>query len=243
MSRDHSHRHSSSKRSGNKSEHRARLDIDQHGTVQKDGEYVYLTTPVVRMPFGVQIYGENRVMILEFVDDPDENSATRRFFRRIKRYEEDLERQLSGTFQSSVKPAMGQAGTRMRTRLLTERKGTVISEFVRGHNEVGAYEIKKGETGTLILRLQNVWTMDNDGTSSAGAIWVIVSGELRDDATDNNNEDTASDYDSHRKSSRSKGKGKNSSKRRHTKSSTRKKQHEHKHHRSSSRHRSSTQRR
>jgi hypothetical protein len=154
------------------------LGIDQYGNVKLDGDDIYLTTPRVSMPLGIEIYGDKKVVNFEFLEDLDDDKDTRRFLRRLRRYEQDLESQLDGKFLSSLKDANGRTGMRMRTRLMTASAGTVSSEFYKNGNEVGAYELKPGETGTLRLKLSHVWTMTTNGDDTAGAIWVIVYGEL-----------------------------------------------------------------
>lgn len=154
------------------------IQIDQYGTVKCNDEDIYLLTPRVRIPFGIEIYGNNKVANIEFIEDIDDDKETRRFMRRITRIEDALERQLDGTFQSSVKSPTEHTKARMRTRLMTESAGTITSEFYKNGREIGAYEIQQGEIGVLKLKLRNVWTMATNGIDMAGGIWIIESGEL-----------------------------------------------------------------
>jgi hypothetical protein len=155
------------------------LQIDKHGSVKCDGEDIYLLSPKIRIPFGIEIYGNNKVANIEFIEDIDDDTETRRFMRKMRHIEEELERQLFGDFQSSVKAPTDYTKARMRTRLMTEGvAGTITSEFYKNGREIGAYEIQHGETGKLKLKLKNVWTMATNGIDMSGAIWVIVSGDL-----------------------------------------------------------------
>lgn len=185
------------------------LGIDKYGNVRDGSDEIFLTTPRMSMPMGIEIYGDKKVVNLEFLEDTDDDADTRRFIRKVRKYEQDLEQQLDGKFLSSLKDASNYTAMRMRTRIQTSANGTVTSEFHRNRKEVGAYELKSGETGRMNIKLSHVWTMSNNGEDTAGAIWVIAGGELESQDVDNNSSNSDSPKDKHKSKHRKEKRDKN----------------------------------
>jgi hypothetical protein len=159
----------------------ATLDIDRFGRVGREGSEIFIDTPLVRIPFGVEKYNNNYVLNLELINDPDSDSKTRKFIKRFNAYEAELERQLEGSYIASLRGAANSnVGAKVRTRAMTGTKGTITSEIMHDGQEVGILEIERGDVGRFRLKLAKAWTMTDKITSreTAGGVWVIASGEL-----------------------------------------------------------------
>ena len=163
--------------------HAVTFDIDRFGRVGLNGGEVCITTPLVRIPFGVEKYNNNYVINLELINSAEEDEATAKFVKQFNKYERELERQLEGNFVSSLR-AGSSAGAKVRTRAMTESKGTITSEIEFDGRELGILEIERGDVGTFRLKLAKAWTMTDriTGRDSAGGVWVIESGTLTEHA-------------------------------------------------------------
>lgn len=163
------------------SKHTTPFDIDRYGRVACNGTDVTITTPRVAIPFGVEQYNNTYVINLELLTDSDTASANRKFIRRFNRAEAELERQLDGNFISSLRGSFTVGGgTKVRTRAMTGSRGTITSELTYRSDEIGILELKKGDIGIFVLKLQKAWTMTDPITNrdTAGGVWVIASGEI-----------------------------------------------------------------
>jgi hypothetical protein len=199
-----SSRHSSSRKEKHKSHKHKRkknqrkeksstsdlLSINEHGKVFLDGKSVVIGTPLMLLPNGVEFFGNNKVLHLDFPDGFENDAACQKFIKTIEAYEKSLASQLDGNYISAFKDVGGQF--RMRTRLYMKDQ-EVLSTFFREGEEVGAYELKPGEIGYFQLMISHVWTMTTNGEDRAGAIWVVTDAELEQYDSKNANESVDSD--------------------------------------------------
>jgi hypothetical protein len=162
-----------SKKKKNVEGKRAEVNIDSFGGVSQDGNKIYLKTPLVRVPFGVENYKGAYVVTFEMIRDPSSDPATYNFLHWVAGYDASIAEQIEGDYTPSVKAGSGKWGSKIRTKMIVA-KGAILTTLRRDGQSMSPLELDKGDTGIFTLKLHKAWTLNG----KAGSVWLIDSGDL-----------------------------------------------------------------